>query len=293
MKGLFRHSPRYRSFIKDRDRALEYFLISTQKKNSNVLRGTFRHILLQAKLHYTQLIGPNYQPALQMFAAEVNAQMAYAQKELAHNIILMRKLSYFLSRASEVEAISQATNRPHKNEVPIIDLNKKLNEHSVAGGNLTDRIGLYLSRLSSKIINNAHAACLARSKDVDGNDVPLDQESFLLRIYYAFPKTRSAAKPRRNLKSHLYEADNKAKVDISQDFIDERSWKEMVDEYLKDIPTTRGPDEIVGKKLTPEGEEETYYAWELERDTTKSLFNRYEMDKRTGQNLPELRTLFG
>lgn len=270
-KGLFRNSPRYRKFVRDRDQALEQFLDNTQVRNSNVLRGTFRHILTQAKLNYTQLTGPNYNQALQNLSAEVNSSMAHAKAELLNNILTLRRVTYYLSRSSEVEAISQATNKALRNEIPHFDQHARINKHSAAGGSLSDRIALYLNRISSKIINNAHAAAISRTKDSDGIDTPLSQEDFLLRIYYAFPKTKRVKRLKRELKSYLYEADHKAKVDISQDFLDDRSWREVVDEYLKEIPSSRGPEEIAGKRINAEGEEETYYQWGLERDTTQEF----------------------
>ena len=270
-KGLFRNSPRYRKFVRDRDQALEQLLNNAQIKNSNVLRGTFRHILTIAKLNYTQLTGPNYNQALQTISAEVNSALAHARAELLNNLLTLRRVTYYLSRSSEVEAIAQATDKPLRNEIPHFDQQARINKHSAAGGQLSDRISLYLNRIGSKIINNAHAAAISRIKDSDGIETPLSQDDFLLRTYYAFPKTKRVKRLKRELKSYLYEADSKAKVDISQDFLDDRSWREVVDEYLKEIPSTRGPEEIAGKRLTPEGDEETYYQWELERDTTQEF----------------------
>ncbi len=272
-KHRFDDIPRYRSWVKKRDRALEDLHTRAQLESADIMRGVLSHVLLVAKAQFTGMKA-GHTMSVDWFEHGLRHEFEKAAQALYKVIGDLRVRSYTLARASESEIIAQVQRRQITADVSAHKVNEIRNKDSVVGGHLKTRINLYLDRLRRKITSYAQAAALSAK----------DPEEFARDVYYSFPKARRVNVPRRILKPQLMEADytlkpgTDAAADISIDNIDEFAWQDMLDAYMSDyVPQTRAPEFEIG--MPEVTGQDTWYAWEFERDIT----NEFVQSVRDGQ----------
>jgi SPP1 gp7 family putative phage head morphogenesis protein len=276
------NSSKYRSFINERDKALEKIFnnyLNIFSSNLNFLLDQVIDVAAglnakQQKSHYLVTAKPMYEQKLDMIF-----RMAAAQSfELAKRL---RVSTYTLAHAGEAEALSRSTGNSKKVRVNQETLTKAMNKQTMSGGSLKDRIDLIFNRLKRDVID-AIELSLVREDNV---------EDTIARIKRAFPKPYQVKRPPRELKPvKVKEADYKIGrgKSLSDGIIDNDAWQQVVDDYFDEILDDRMPfgrsDYDAYKvdneyAVAGESEVETRYGWELEQEMT----NDFVQNVRDGQ----------
>lgn len=261
-------SPAYRAWVKKRDHALEQLHHRAQFEATDEMRLALTNILQAAKVYYYELKQNASVHVIDSFDVQVKQTLRQAGSALYKIIQDMKVRSYILSKASETEIIARLNKSKQViNKVNHQDIHNIKSKDSFAGGKLDQRLQMYLDRLSRKVISMAQASAM---------NAP-DLQSFLMDILQVFPKRKRVKIPRRILKPQLMEADKDPGFDVAVDMIDQNEWDDMVSAYKDEyIPKFRGPEFVID---IPTKEDETWYAWEFERDLT----NEFVSAVRSGQ----------
>ena len=273
-KHRWDNTPRYKSWVKKRDKALEKLHTRAQLEAADAMREMLTQALVIAKAQFAGM-KMGHSSSVDWFEQGIKQEFHKAADKFYKIITDLRARSYTLSKASEAEIIAQLS--PGKDVVASVTPNKIHDiKHapSKAGGHLYHRICLYVDRLRRKIVSYAQATALTAK----------DQDEFARDIMVAFPRARRVKVPRRILKPQLMEAEytlnpgDEAEADVAIDNVDEATWNDMLDAYMDEyVPKTRGPEFVVGDpEVTGE---DTWYAWEFERDMT----NEFVQSVRDGQ----------
>lgn len=247
---------RYRSWTKERDRALEHLHTYAQVEAADVMREMLVHVLLTAKAQFHGM-HEGHAMSVDWFEQGLRQQFAIAADRLYRILSDLRARSYTLARASESEIIAQLSKRPITATVQSQKLQEIRHRSSASGGHAAHRINLYVDRLRRKITSYAQAAAMSAK----------DSEEFARDVMVAFPRARRVNVPRRILKPVIRESEKKAKLDIAVDNIDESAWQDMLNAYMNEyVPVTRAPEFVVGKPEVTGSK--PWYAWEFENDMT-------------------------
>lgn len=247
MKTLHDNS-HYKSFIQKRNHALELILnlyLSDIDSSVDLLKQSVLEII-SFGIHTK---------------APINHRIDQAFNNAGYKIIQafysMRKSAYSLSLVGEAEALRRALGTAALDFR--MDYDHLYSEETPSGGSVNDRVELYLSRLKHKVLD-------AYKLSSTLSDNPTDT---LARIEKAFPKTKKIAKRKKRIDNRkLYEA-NKRKPELISGFIDDATWEDLVDTYIRAYELDkRGPEYTVGR-----GKDERY-AWEVEQELTEDFVSR-------------------
>lgn len=274
---------RYRTFIRDRDAALERIHFNAQLATSDTLAQFLGWVLLH--------IGNAY-PDLEKMPARSSRRYRHLRDSLelmarsaalnmTQTIQRLRANSYVLSRVGETEALARAAVRPMQYTVRPEDVSRETSRPANAGGDLEARVELYLSRIVSKALDKLSVQLL----------VGMPRDAALKRIASGFPTRTLQKRPSNTLKDiKAREASSddpfgrdfvpkdpgsiddplKEPEPLTTGFVSDQEWDDMVDAYKDEfVPTGRDPLTVVG--LKPDdlgGEGQPMYGWELEQDVT-------------------------
>lgn len=263
MKHKWNENSHYRKWVRERDRALERLHTRAQLEAADVMRELLTAILMQAKNQFHAI---KHGHTIDYFEHALRHNFAKCSDQLYKIMGDLRVRAYTLACASESEIISRLVkSRQIHSTVSYHRLNEIRHKDSILGGDIARRVSFYLDRLRRKITTYAQAAAFS-AKDVD---------EFARDVRSAFPRARRVQVPRRQLKP-LKEADHNIKTDddgtahVVIDNIDQAAWDDMVDAYKNEyVPKTRSPEFTVGLPAT--SEEDTWYAWEFERDMSSEF----------------------
>lgn len=271
-KHTYLDIPRYKSWTKQRDRALEQLHTKAQLESSDEMRRLFTSILLTAQSYFPQMKTGG---SADQFDHAIREQFKQSAQVLWHITLTLRVRTYLLSKAAEGEILAQVTPGQFTTRVSKFDLQAIKGNMASAGGPLINRINLYLDKLRRRIVSIAQVAAMNTE----------DPKAFLIYVMQAFPKSRPVIRPNRILKPGLMEAagDNEDDNQIpwgmrgavgsaqkglgsAVDLIDEDAWNDMVNAYKAEfVPKWRSPEFVVD---LPTKEKDEWYAWEFERDLT-------------------------
>lgn len=253
-------SPSYRSFISERDRALERILWNQQRKQTDLLRQA----LLLAK--------DRLKLAIEAFRAGMSPEQITTimrwEMDRAFEVILQplvdvwketRANAFALSAVGEAEALGRVLGEA-KYSIDDYLVDAFSAKDSMAGGSIESRVQLYLYRLKNDILDKIWTSLLS----VDPKE-SLDQ--ILPRIIRAaFPTEKKSAKPPLKLARPMKEASAATIADFAIGFVSDSRWKKIVDEYLFDYELqNRSPDDTV------DDDGDLVYKWEFERDLNEEL----------------------
>ncbi len=177
----------------------------------------------------------------------------------------LRRMSYLLTYSSEAEAIGQASGARTRYTVSKDRLQKAQDADTFSGSQLDSRVILSFNRLRRKIIDAVELSLTLDSSI----------EEMTERVERVLPQIKKYPVRQRNLVvgPKLKEADQKKEdlPDMSQGFLDDETWDEMLNAYKDDfVPSWRGPDNQFS--LKKEGSNfENVYAWELEKEITQDF----------------------
>lgn len=260
-------STRYRSFVKDRDLALErihqHMLIDLSRILYNGLQQ-IEHLTASLALRshgglaMIHTLGAHYENGVKEILTQV-------WRPLVMRIQSMRKAAFILTYASEQEAIGRATQR--SNRVSRAEFKMKLrqaiNQPTLLDQKLEARVWVDLMRLRHRIIQ---AFELALIQELKPNEI-------VAAVTAKFPKAKKYKRPPRALTPLREAAKVQADKDIYQfDFVDDTDWDDMVDSYTE---TELQPNRFdnVTQYNDPDDSQTAYYSWELEQDATDDFVN--------------------
>jgi hypothetical protein len=264
MKKALTSSPRYKSFIDDRNKALEYIL---------------DHKLTKSDSHLDQLRDMTHMMAQHLLRMKVSDHkkiadaLSYHFHDTALDLVLiaasLRRISFGLSYLGELEAMGRAMGKRH-----IANLTKHrlqlVNEKPFrSGAAVSGRIALGMNRILRRAVDAVEMSVLHNEKP----------EQLQERIDLAFPKKKKLVYPKKVIakptRRHVREVarDQEDDEPLVTGFIDDDAWQEIVDAYTDaEIPTTRGPKDIV-KVKSPSGRTKERYAWEVEQEITQDFLD--------------------
>lgn len=262
-------SKRYRSFVTDRDRALEKIHQNTQLDMSRMLYEALEQVEnLTASL---ALKAEGFQSAPRLTSSFESGVQSILQSALYPKIVQriqsMRRSVFTLTYASEVEAIAQATQIQKQIERRQFEtrLHAAINAKAHDEQDLSGRVWHNLSNLRMKIVKAFSLAALQE----------LPPKEFVDKVKSAFPKSQAYQKPPRHLKL-VKEAAGPVVTPTKQDgyqgdFLDDTDWDLAVDAYKDtELPASRfdtaaqyDPDSGYAK-----------YNWELEQEVTHDFVSQ-------------------
>jgi hypothetical protein len=261
--------PRYRKFVNDLAKIQEQILWNTQTDVSRLAADAFDRVRAICAHRYSLI------PSDDFFGAQasrhlgaLDTQIETVFKELSVHVLArifrMRKASYVLTHAGEVEALAR-TLKPKGEQAPQIrisqeEITKQLTSETLTGHRLDHRITLSLSRIRRKVMD---AVELSR---INGDDT----KAMLDRLEYCFPDKIAYKRPPRIIKQ-LKEADAKKEKaqPVAVSFLTPEEWEDVVDQYKDtELPETRFDKEPVS---VGEGGEREMYSWEIEQEITNDF----------------------
>lgn len=258
------NSPKYRSFIKDRDQALERMLKSHLVKQSNILRKCFAS-LINISLSHLDKARPD-QDALADIMIVKSAEEYYSHA-MFHCINALKqeqrkflRLVHLLTISSEAEAIGRTMQKP-----------AQYRSSSTFDTSIERVTFKALEKVKDDLKKKLHALIVAQP-DISRHDA-------MAIFRKSLPKTKDLGERKRFLKPikslEAQRGDTKSRKEWSSGYIDDATWDEILNDYLDEQPVDRSFDSIVGETA----DKEPYYGWELERDTV----NEFVKEVRSGQ----------
>lgn len=270
------NSRSYRTFINDRDNALERILRNTQLRNTELMNMTFVSLIDLVSARYpTILMQPHFSKHK---VRDLDRDIDHLFHSLAQRIYVelqkMRKKTFILTYAAEHRAIQDQakTDKPvTKNAHHLLDVSRA----KLSDMDMYKKIDHALTGIKRKVIAAVELSLLMEE--------PI--EKMQGRVLLALPKKKQFPQKKILKRVKAIESDAGGKVTAKigltgkqmGGIIDQAAWTELVDDYMNDyIPNDRSPanvfdiqnpwsDEKIREDIPSE---EAIYGWDIERDTT-------------------------
>lgn len=259
------HSPLYRDFIEQRDKALEQILQRYLDGIDRVMDSLRRAIDQQVMIHYPTSNPEFSRDKVGQFTAGIDKRSAHTALQIEVLIDRLRMTSYIMTRVGEAEAIGRALQKPTRAHIPLQDLQQVKTSKMASGGTVHARVSLALSRVVRSVTD---AFQMSLSMGDGMNDARL-------RVIKAFPKQQKIKVPRRTLNKprRIHESDNRIpRAPIATGYVGEKDWKDTVEDYLSDNDVTDrgGNDRILFFDVDKTGDVEFHqrYMWDIEQEVT-------------------------
>lgn len=260
MQTLF-ESPKYKSFVQDRDKALEQIHLNTQLDLSRMvfdflerIEGFVAKQIVQhnPNVHTLNLLSNQ----LDVF---IQHQIGNMFASFLKRIESMRQNVFLLTYASEAEAIGRATQKQLTSSPQMFQfkITQAKSAQTIHDQDLTKRVWLAFYKLKSRIIQAFNLALVQE----------LTPQETLDKVKGAFPKLQTYQRPPRELKP-IREAgfdpndpDQKQFLDLS--FVSDTDWNLAVQAYKDtELSPTRFDQSLATSGPFAQ------YNWELEQDVT-------------------------
>ena len=165
----------------------------------------------------------------------------------------LRRTCAVLTVAGEAEAIGQVTGKTTKYNLSKEEIWKYQNEDTFTGHKIDERIVYLLNKLQRRIFQAIELSAIS------GSDIKVAMQ----RVERVLPKRKKVSVDQRNVTvGPVLKESNTKKEDIpdmSQGYIDDQTWEEMVDSYLdENVPKWRGSDEAYTVSEGTKSEETIY-----------------------------------
>lgn len=260
-KTLF-SSPKYKTFVDDRNRALDVMNANAQLDMSRIL-----HTALEAVSGFVShmILMGNLDPYSAKKASEalngfITHQFTLVDPKIIGRIQRLRKSAYLLTVTSEFEALARAT----KKTAQVDSFNFKTQMNAQIGMNSDHIVWPILLRLQGKIVQAFVSAVLAEKTGPE----------ILQAVEKAYPPIQVYARPPRSLKpiSAFKEADQdpkeKKEFDFYFDLTNDSDWDDAVQAYKDtELPPSRFDNAAQYNSDTGTMQ----YNWELEQDVTDNF----------------------
>lgn len=257
--------PKYKSFINDRNKALERLQSHCQKDVSRVLHGALEKVSgFVSHMILTQSISiETLKPNSQLFDRFVHETFSAIELPLEDLIKRLKRSSYYLSYLGELEGVARATRKTFHADP--FQFKRVLKDQEEAVNILGKPVSVYvyqsLFKLRTRIVS---AFISAVSLEKAGDEI-------LESIEKVYPEVKVYKIPPRNLKplDALKEADSdpkdKKEFDFYHDLTNDEDWDLAVQAYKdSSLPPSR-----FDKSASYNDDTGTMqYSWELEQDIT-------------------------
>jgi hypothetical protein len=272
-------SARYRTFISERDKALEVILNKSRAQMHDNLRGAFQAIKEKIAYRYSTAAPESMSFDSSQFLTAIDdiikKEFGKTAALLGGIFIRLKMFSYVLASTAEAEAIGQARNKATKYNITRNDALENAISNS-RGENIGARIQLAFDRLRRRILDAVQLARVQRASVAEMMakvDRALPGGAFIKRPKPVLKRIKEAAQTPPGFNLNVPD-DGPEKVSLSFGFVDDDAWSEMVDFYLTEyVPTYR--------YRGPESDSDYFYKdWEMERDIT----HEFVASVRAGQN---------
>lgn len=270
--------PRYRTFVEQRDKAIEALFNRAMDEANDLLRGTLSAAVLAMIGQYeATLKDPNPANAIKGMNQVLDGMFSQLANSLAAIESRMMLHVEMLSTVGGAEAIARATGKRAR-----VEYRKGRPKVNQAFEPLAGRARVAVHKIQMELIGAFQTSVWLIE----------DLEQFKARLIRALPKKRIYRRPPRILKP-LREAEDDTlplgseafatpagPVRMSQAIMDEEEWNELVSHVLdRYVPAMRGPEAILdpGEKVTIDVLQKTFetqterYAWEFEQDAAHEL----------------------
>jgi len=286
MVNLFR-KPKYKSFIEERDKALEKILLNARLDISRLLHQALQRsievILYRVTAHTAYGHGPSNA------GKDVDQHLSPVFKEFAYQIYLrsirLRRSSYILAISAEYEALGRFTDTRSPLYIDSSRLDEVAFSKNNNGEELFPRIEIALSRIKRDLLDAVELSALYGETQVELID----------RLKLAMPKVIVNRRPKRTLKpiAKFQEAENKnplgldaLNIDQTSDstiqFVDDKDWNQMIEDYKgAELPPMRFFDEPIDIRV---GDKDLTYAWEYEQHITHDFVEKVRAGEVTAAN---------
>jgi hypothetical protein len=262
-------SPKYKTFIQDRDRALEKIHLNTQTDLSRILS----ELLIQVEkelAHLLLFVDPQNVISLANTFEQESLPLFHSYvAKFVNRIRSMRRAVYLLTYLGEQEAIGRATKKAKAQTE--FDLKRKIKDamdaQTILDNDLTQQVWGAVMKLRGRILDRFRSSLLTDT----------DPKEIMAKVKKAFPEKTIYKRPPRELKP-FREADRdpKDKLEWNYDFAPQEDWDLAVQAYKDtELPANRFDND-------PQYEPESGYMrynWELEQNATDDFVQQV----RTGQ----------
>lgn len=257
----------YKRFITQRDQALEKILRNTQLKITDILNEAFSQIIYFVKAKYPELEQSHGFVKNKVKNIELNIEKIFEKPiyDIISLYIQLRKKTYMLSYAGEVEAIRQAIDISTNHKLKRQDLPEYSQEEIKA---LINKLNLYFYKIARSIQNEIHTSLVLGD----------NTERTIGKIYMRLPKKKAYPSKKVLKKVVAKEAGkDKKNFEFQSLFFDQGTWEQVLKDYEDDyIPINRSPELVFDIKnpwndnLVRETipSKDAFYGWEVERDIT-------------------------
>ncbi len=257
-------SPAYRSFIADRDRALEVLHNHAQQDISRMLYDALEYAEGLVARFVLRRDGHNDQQIVRWLDSGLSEVFSGLGTQIYQRMIRLRRGSYLLAYAAEMEAIGRATGRlpslpAHSNPEMI---RKIITAPTLTQEKLDARIQFGLFKLKNKILQKLYLGLIQNLTD----------REIVEKVAEAYPEYKIYKRPPRELKP-LKEADQnpKPKEEFVFDLLDEGDWDLILSAYKDaELPPSRFDRQ---EHYDPE-KGTMRYAWEVEQEMTDDFVNQ-------------------
>jgi hypothetical protein len=261
-------SKRYKTFIQDRDKALEKIHVHTQIDLSRILDSTLENLSgIVARLAISDNLDVYSMGAISQALEEyIRHSFSHLHSRLVERIFRMRVSVLGLTYTSELEAIGRATKRKPNLNRSHFEKHKRdaINRLDYDDRQLDKRVWAILMSLRARIMKAFNLSIISNKK----------MSEILDDVEKAYPKIISYKRPPRHLKA-IREADKKPKTREWFDFgfITDEEWEQVVEDYKTTyLPPSRFDDKIPI-------EETGQYNWELEQEVTQDFVEQVRSSK--------------
>jgi len=277
MKRQATDSPAYRSFIKDRDDALETLFVRAIHEANDLLRRAMSRAVEIVAYRFGQVESDDMltirgRRNTEAIDRDVGIEFSLAARHIAKTIEEMNAAAYALALTGEAEAIGRALKIPTKHDVTKASA-KAISSEDMEGESIEGRVFLAFSRIRRDIMD---AVELARVKQETTGEA-------IERVKRALPKARKVKRPKKKL-GKVTEADaliapKKLSDVFAFGFVDDETWAQVVTQILEPyVPKWRGPETVFD--LETEDLTEEWYGWEVEQ----YLANEFVDKVRSGED---------
>lgn len=268
----------YKSFVNQRDEALERILFNTRHRISDKSTGAFNQIVHYVQNKYRAIcLSPRLKDQLYKDIATILGNLA---REIQSEIILMRMKTYLLTVASESKALQDILVKKAKTNLS----RHELYNQALGGDNLVlhRAILVNLTDLEHKIISAVQKSCI----------LGFNVDQALGMVVKALPKKvvpykKKALSKVKKVQENDSVAFNKGPrngLDIEGFEYDEHTWDQILTDYEQDyIPVNRSP-QAAFSILDPLTEnpmevppDEAIYLWQIEQEVTHDFVSQVRL----------------
>ena len=262
-------SPRYRSFVNQRDQILEQMHRNAQVDISRLLYEALSQVEGAVSRHL--IVHRPESPARDvMLNHQIQGILGYVAWPIFARMVRLRRNVFVFTATSEAEAIAQGQGKEFQIKLPKELLDQISFSPNPNDEDMRKRIQLSLHRIGRDIEDAIHLS----------NVMGETPQETLERVKSSFPKVVGYKVPPRELKPlkafKEAEISDRPKIFLTNSIMDDSEWQDAVDAYKQtELPPSRFDEEAETLGGVPEGY--NIYNWEAEANLTHDFVEKVRM----------------